>query len=72
MERPKGYTCFERSGTIIRTRNITYKVDMVEEFEKQIPELLRKCLIRDSYNAHSSPAFMVINHAEKVRGKARM
>ena len=42
------------------------------EFEKQIKELLDLKLIRPSKSPHSSPAFMIRNHAEVKRGKARM
>lgn len=41
-----------------------------EEFAKQIGELLHQGLIQPSNSPHSSPAFIVRNHAE--RGKARM
>jgi len=44
----------------------------IQEFNKQIKELLDKGLIRSSKSPHTSPAFMVRNHAEKRRGKARM
>ena len=42
----------------------------IQEFNKQIKELLDKGLIRNSKSPHTSPAFMVRNHAEEKRGKA--
>jgi len=44
----------------------------IQEFDKQIKELLHKGLIRNNKSPHTSPAFMVRNHAEEKRGKARM
>ena len=44
----------------------------IEEFDKQIKELLDRKLIRKSFSPFSSPAFMVMNEAEKKRKKARM
>ncbi|AFO54491.1 reverse transcriptase [Rose yellow vein virus] len=46
-------------------------IDM-EEFHNQINELLRLKLIRKTNSPWSFQAFMVRNHAEIVRGKARM
>jgi len=43
-----------------------------QEFNKKIKELLDKGLIRNSRSPHTSPAFMVRNHAEEKIGKARM
>ena len=43
-----------------------------EEFDQQVTELLVQRLIRPSNSPHSSPAFMVRNHAEQVRKKPRM
>ncbi|KAL6144955.1 hypothetical protein ACLB2K_055644 [Fragaria x ananassa] len=40
--------------------------------ENQIQELLKKKLIRLSNSPHHAPAFLVRNHAEQLRGKARM
>ena len=44
----------------------------IQELDKQIKELLDKWLIRNSKSPHTSPAFMVRNHVEEKRGKARM
>ena len=44
----------------------------IQEFDKQIKELLDKGLIWNSKSPHTSPAFMVKNHGEEKRGKARM
>ena len=44
----------------------------IQEFNKQIKELLDKGLIRNSKSPHTSPAFMVRNQVEEKRGKARM
>lgn len=43
-----------------------------EEFETQIDELVKLKLIKRSTSPWSSPAFMVRNHSEIKRGKARM
>ena len=42
------------------------------EFKTQIKEILSLKLIRQSNSPHSSPAFMVRNHAEIKREKIRM
>jgi len=44
----------------------------IQEFDKQIKELLEKRLIQNNKSPHTSPAFMVRNHAEEKRRKARM
>ena len=44
----------------------------IQEFDKQIKELLEKGLIQNSKSPHTSPAFTIRNHAEEKRGKARM
>jgi len=44
----------------------------IQEFDKQVKELLNKGLIKNSKSPHTSPPFMVRNHAEEKRGKARM
>ena len=49
-----------------------YSNEDIQEFDKQINELLQAKLIQPSISPHSSPAFMVRNHAEVKRGKARM
>lgn len=57
---------------IIRVKPMLYNEDDKIEFKIQIKELLNLKLIRMSKSPHSSPAFMVRNHAEIKRGKARM
>jgi hypothetical protein len=69
---PEAEIILKDPTTIIRSKGITYPKTMIEEFEKQIPELLDLGLIRHSKSQHRSAAFMVMNHAEQVRGKARM
>ncbi|KAK9923008.1 hypothetical protein M0R45_031444 [Rubus argutus] len=49
-----------------------YKEEDQKEFRKDITDLLEKKLIRPSTSSHHAPAFYVRNHAEEVRGKARM
>ena len=44
----------------------------IDEFYIQTQELLDKKLIEETTIPHSSPAFMVRNHVELKRGKARM
>ena len=44
----------------------------IQEFDKQIKELLKKRLIRNSRRLYISPTFMVRNHAEEKRENARM
>ena len=44
----------------------------IKEMNKQIKELLDLNLIRASSSPHSSAAFLVRNHAEILRQKARM
>jgi len=51
---------------------MVYTYQDIQEFHKQIKELLDKGLIRNSKSPHKSLAFMVKNHAEEKRGKARM
>lgn len=41
-------------------------------FKNQISELIKLNLIQESKSPHSSPTFMVRNHNEEKRGKARM
>jgi len=59
-------------NTIIRVKQTVYTHQDIQEFDKQIKELLEKGLIQNSKSPHTSPAFMVRNHAEEKRGKARM
>ncbi|KAL6189333.1 hypothetical protein ACLB2K_040722 [Fragaria x ananassa] len=49
-----------------------YRKEDRKEMENQIQELLEKKLIRPSNSPHHAPAFLVRNHAEQLRGKARM
>ena len=56
-------------NTIIRVKQIVYTHQNIQEFNKQIKELLHKGLIRNSKSPHTSPAFMVRNHAEKKEKK---
>ena len=51
---------------------MVYTHQDIQEFDKQVKELLDKGLIRNSRSPHISPIFMVRNHAEEERGKARM
>jgi len=51
---------------------MVYTHQDIQEFNKQIKELLDKGLIRNSKSPHSNLAFMVRNHAEEKRGKGRM
>ena len=43
-----------------------------KEFKIQIEELLKNNLIKPSFSPHRSAAFLVRNHSEEKRGKARM
>ncbi|XP_057953782.1 uncharacterized protein LOC131148062 [Malania oleifera] len=69
---PEADIVLKNPDTIIRSKEISYPNKMIREFEKQIPELLNLGLIRHSTSEHRSAAFMVTNHAEQKRGKARM
>ena len=51
---------------------MVYTHQDIQEFDKQIKELLEKGLIQNSKSSHTSPAFMVRNYAEEKREKARM
>ena len=44
----------------------------IQVFDKQIKELLDEGLIKNSRSPHTNPTFMVRNHAEEKRGKAKM
>ena len=59
-------------NTIIRVKQMVCTHQDIQEFNKQIKELLEKGIIRNSKSPHTSPAFMVRNHAELKREKARM
>jgi len=56
----------------IKEKPMLYTPEDIKEFSVQINELLEKGLIRPSKGSYSSPAFMVMNEAEKRRNKARM
>jgi len=51
---------------------MAYTHQDIQDFNKQIKELLDKGLIKKSKSSHTSPACMVKNHAEEKREKARM
>ena len=51
---------------------MTYTKKHIDEFDIQIKELLDKQLIEETNSPHSSHAFIVRNHSEIKRGKARM
>ena len=53
-------------------RDRLYSEDDIKEFSIQIKELLERGLIRPSNGAYSSLTFMVVNEAERRRGKVRM
>ncbi|MCF8704118.1 reverse transcriptase family protein, partial [Corynebacterium sp. MC-02] len=57
---------------IIKTAAIEATNQDIEDFQTQIQELLKLQVIRRSTSKHRSAAFMVRNHSEIVRGKARM
>ena len=59
-------------NAIIRVRPMIYIRQDIDEFDIQLQELLDKKLIKETKSPHSSPAFMVRNHAKIKRGKARM
>ena len=52
--------------------NPHYNEEVKNEFLKEIADLEKRGLIRPSISPHRAPAFFVKNHAEEVRGKARM
>jgi len=51
---------------------MVYTHQDIQDFDKQIKELLEKGLIQNSKSPHTSSAFIVRNHAEEKRGNARM
>ncbi|KAK6794310.1 hypothetical protein RDI58_007763 [Solanum bulbocastanum] len=57
---------------MIKTASIESTNEDLKEFEDQIKELLRLGVIRRSTSIHRLVAFMVRNHSEIVRGKARV
>ena len=54
-------------NTIIRVKQMVYTHQDIQEFNKQIKELLDKGLIRNSKSPHTSPAFMVKSCRRKKR-----
>lgn len=60
------------STTIIIVKPMKYGPQDVEEFSKQIKELLEIKVIIPSKYSHRSPAFLVENEADIRRGKKRM
>ncbi|XP_004309395.1 PREDICTED: enzymatic polyprotein-like [Fragaria vesca subsp. vesca] len=61
------------ANTICHVKAIPhYREEDRKEMESQIQELLEKKLIRPSNSPHHAPAFLVRNHVEQLRGKARM
>ena len=48
---------------------MVYTHQDIQEFDKQIKELMDKGLIRNSRSPHTSPTFLVRNHAEKKEKK---
>ena len=54
-------------NTIIRVKQMVNTHKDIQEFNKQIKELLEKGLIRNSKSLYTSPAFMVRNHAQKKK-----
>ena len=57
---------------VIRVNPIIYTLQDIQEFDNQLKDLLDKGLIEPTSSPHSCPAFLVRNHAEIKRGKARM
>jgi len=51
---------------------MVYTYPDIQEFDKPIKELLDKGLIRNSRSPHTSPTFVVRNHVEEKREKARI
>ena len=57
---------------ICRVKPMKYSPQDVEEFSKQIKELLEMKVIVPSKSAHMSPSFLVENEAERRRDKKIM
>ena len=51
---------------------MVYTYNDIDRFRKEIEDLKRKGLIRDSKSLHSCPAFIVRNHVEIKIAKVRM
>ncbi|XP_050379734.1 uncharacterized protein LOC126797099 [Argentina anserina] len=61
------------ANTICHVKAIPhYSEEDRKKMENQIQELLEKRLIRHLNSLHHTPAFLVRNHVEHVKGKARM
>ena len=56
----------------IKTSDIACNLVDTKEFKIQIEELLQNNLIKPSFSPHRLAAFLVRNHSEEKRGKARM
>lgn len=56
----------------IKIADITWNLKDTREFKTQIEELLENNLIRPSFSPYMSSIFLVRNHNEENRGKARM
>ena len=56
----------------IKEKPMLYSKEAIKEFSIQINELLEKGQIRPSNGTYSSPAFMVVNEAERRSGNVRM
>ena len=57
---------------MIRVKPMIYTKKDMDKFDIQIEELLDKKLIEETNGPYSSPAFMVRNHSEIKREKARI
>ena len=51
---------------------MVYTHQDIQEFDKQIKEILEKGLIGSTKSPHTDPVFIVRNHTEEKREKARM
>ncbi|PIN18725.1 DNA-directed DNA polymerase [Handroanthus impetiginosus] len=60
------------SEKIVRVKPMVYTKQNIDEFQKQIKELLKKGLIEEIKSPHSSHVFLVMKHSELKREKARM
>ena len=57
---------------MIYAKQMVYTHQDIQEFDKQIKEFFDKGLIRNSKRPYTNHAFMVRNHVEEKREKARM
>ena len=60
------------SNTIVRVKQMVYTHQYIQEFDKQIKELLDKGYIGNSKSSHTSPTFMREITLEKKGKKVRM